>query len=153
MSLKFVRSRLFSRLSVTAHGVGAFWQKPILAKNARGERTLPETGRGRRYFSWCFCATAKFPGKITRFAICLANRQIAPQRKCRCPGVKQGPLRETPLAGNPQGALRTSDYRFTWALKYDYYAQTKRWVSSYDFSILLTAHVCMETIFRNGNIS
>ncbi len=24
---------------VTAHGVGAFGQKPILAKNARGERT------------------------------------------------------------------------------------------------------------------
>ena len=92
---------------VTAHGVGAFGQKPILAKNTRGERTLPKIGKG-----------------------------------------------ETVLfAGNPQGALRTSDYRFTWALKYDYYAQTKRWVSSYDFSILLTAHVCMETIFRNGNIS
>ena len=63
-------------------------------------------------------------------------------------GVKQGPLRETPLAGNPQGALRTSDYRFTWTLKrdgkyprfakqivqYDY-AQTKAWVSSYDDSL------------------
>ena len=29
---------------VTAHGVGAVWQKPILAKSVRGERTLPKIG-------------------------------------------------------------------------------------------------------------
>jgi len=33
-------------LFVTAHGVGAFGQKPIPAKNMRGERTLPKIGKG-----------------------------------------------------------------------------------------------------------
>ena len=32
---------------VTAHGLGAFWQKPILAKNARGERTPDPLSQNR----------------------------------------------------------------------------------------------------------
>ena len=48
---------------VTAHGVGAFWQKPILAKNARGERTPDPLSQNREggdgIFLWCFRGAKK----------------------------------------------------------------------------------------------
>jgi len=37
-------TRVFIQKIVIAHGVGAVWQKPILAKSVRGERTLPKIG-------------------------------------------------------------------------------------------------------------
>ena len=61
--------------SVTAHGVGAFWQKPILAKNARGERTLPKIGKGETVFFMVFSRNGPV-WPLSENTICGANKRL-----------------------------------------------------------------------------